>query len=98
MGRAIRSEVRRWISRAPIGLRAVAAVGVLLGLAVVTIGLSAALVFDQHEARGDSHHPAVPLSSAISTASLHANGAANDERASCSPAARIASHSLEPSP
>ncbi|MGH3485212.1 MAG: CHASE3 domain-containing protein [Nocardioidaceae bacterium] len=80
MGRAIRSGARRWINRAPIGLRAVAAVGVLLGLAVVTIGLSAALIFDQHEAREDSHHPAVPVSSAISTASLHAKGAANDER------------------
>lgn len=64
----------------PVGRRAVVAVGVLLGLVVVTIGLSATLVFHQHEAQGQLDDHAVPLSSAVSAASLNAKGAANDER------------------
>jgi|GEM_PF-6283736 methyl-accepting chemotaxis protein len=80
MSRAIRFGVRRWINQVPVGRRAVAAVGVLLGLVVVTIGLSAAFVFHQHEAQGQLDDHAVPLSSAVSAASLNAKGAANDER------------------
>ena len=80
MGTEIRFGVRRWINKVPVGLRAVAAVGVLLGLVVITIGLSAALVFHQREAQGQLDDHAVPLSSAVSAASLNAKGAANDER------------------
>ena len=80
MSKAIRTRVRRWIGRVPVGLRAVAAVGVLLGLVVVTIGLSAAFVFHQRGAQGQLDEHAVPLSSAVSAASLNAKGAANDER------------------
>lgn len=80
MSGAIRFGVRRWINQVPVGRRAVAAVGVLLGLVVVTIGLSAALVFHQRAAQGQLDDHAVPLSAAVSAASLNAKGAANDER------------------